>query len=58
MSEDINEDKYKVIPIRRNYDLRFAICDKETEFIVDDANGWGFKSKEAAEKVLSWKYKK
>lgn len=51
-----NSDRFEIIPIQKNHNLRYAIYDNKIKFIIDDAKGWGFKSKESARKVLIWKY--
>ena len=49
---------YKVIRSKKlsnGYDNRYVIINPETQEILDDANGYGYKSKENAYKA--WKYK-
>lgn len=52
---DIN-NQYKIIPIRIKHRARFGIVDKKTNYIVEDANGWGFKTRESALKFFNKKY--
>ena len=37
------------------YDRRFVIVDEETENVLDDAQGYGYKSKQKA--MAAWSYK-
>ena len=49
---------YKVIrskQLSKGYDNRYVIIDKETNQVLDDANGYGYKSKENAHRC--WAYK-
>ena len=49
---------YKVIrskQLSRGYDNRYVIVDKETNQVLDDANGYGYKNKENAHRC--WAYK-
>ena len=49
---------YKVIrskQLSKGYDNRYVIVDKKTNQVLDDANGYGYKSKENAHRC--WTYK-
>ena len=51
-------NNYKVIKskqLSKGYDNRYVIVDKETNQVLDDANGYGYKSKENAHRC--WAYK-
>ena len=52
------EGKYKSVPYKINNENRFVIINIETGEVADDAQGWGYKSKEKSDKALWWKYKK
>ena len=45
-------DKLKIIT-----EIRFIIVD-DNDKIIDDCNGYGYKTIESANKVLTWKYNK
>lgn len=51
-----NKNRYEIIPIKIKHRARFGIWDNMTRTIIEDANGWGFKSKETALKFLNKKY--
>lgn len=49
---------YKVIrskQLSKGYDNRYVIVDAQTQNILDDANGYGYKSKENAHRCWSYK---
>ena len=46
----------KVVEVKKGYEIRYAIADDNGK-IVDDAQGWGYTSKEKATKAMWWKFK-
>jgi len=55
--EDYNIEKYK-IQKEFIFEYRFKIVDKETGKIFDDAQGYGYKTKQSAYKSLTYKLKR
>lgn len=51
----INE-RYEIIPIKVMHRARYGILDNKTKWIVEDANGWGFKTEESALRFFYKKY--
>jgi len=47
----------KVIGIRKDEGIRYIIIDKKTGEIIDDAQGYGYRSKQKAYRALSYKYR-
>lgn len=45
----------KFVNLSSRYDRRFVIVDEETENVLDDAQGYGYKSKQKA--MAAWSYK-
>ena len=46
----------KVVEMKNGYGLRYAIADDNGK-VVDDAQGWGYKTKDKASKAMWWKFK-
>jgi hypothetical protein len=49
-----NKTNLKIVPFKNN---RFIIVHHETGEIIDDVQGYGYKTIESANKALWWKYK-
>lgn len=48
--------EYRVVEYKKGRFIRYHIVDHEG-IIIDNANGYGYKTKESATKVLWFKYK-
>lgn len=55
--EYIGNCNIKVVPMKTkdSYDTRFCIIDKDTGEVIDDAQGYGYKTKQKA--YAAWTYK-
>lgn len=55
----MEEEKFKIIAKTEGYETRYIIVDsKNNDVVLDDAQGYGYKTKQKAAKAAWWKYKK
>ena len=49
------EKNYEVIPCKKNYETRYIVVSKDTGEVLDDAQGYGYRTAQKAHAAYSYK---